>query len=175
VFDQTAPEVLAEVRQLAWQGFQRRDEPLELSPADAALPDFRRKGVPLCQEDSNHRISGGCKVFTLQDNSHEAIIEPAVFDQVQAIIRERSAMKGHSGVTIYSSKVKCECCGGWYGSKVWHSTDRYSKVVWQCNAKFKDKTHCSTPHLTEEEIQDVFISVVNQLIADKEEILDGLK
>jgi hypothetical protein len=70
VFDQTAPEVLAEVRQLAWQGFQRRDEPLELSPADAALPDFRRKGVPLCQEDSNHRISGGCKVFTLQDNSH---------------------------------------------------------------------------------------------------------
>ena len=84
-------------------------------------------------------------------------------------------MKGHSGVTIYSSKVKCECCGGWYGSKVWHSTDRYSKVVWQCNAKFKDKTHCSMPHLTEEEIQDVFISVVNQLIADKEEILDGLK
>ena len=71
MFDQTAPEVLAEVRQLAWQGFQRRDEPLELSPADAALPDFRRKGVPLCQEDSNHRISGGCKVFTLQDNSQE--------------------------------------------------------------------------------------------------------
>ena len=112
--------------------------------------------------------------YYVEDN-HEAIIEPAVFDRVQAIIRERSAMKGYSGVTIYSSKVKCGCCGGWYGSKVWHSTDRYSNVVRQCNAKFKDKTHCSTPHLTEEEIQDVFISVVNQLIADKEEILDGLK
>ena len=83
MFDQTAPEVLAEVRQLAWQGFQRRDEPLELSPADAALPDFRRKGVPLCQEDSNHRISGGCKVFTLQDNSQECCPYINTFDPPQ--------------------------------------------------------------------------------------------
>ena len=30
-------------------------------------------------------IEGGCKVFTLQDNSHEAIIDPETFDRVQDI------------------------------------------------------------------------------------------
>ena len=109
------------------------------------------------------------------EENHEAIIEPAVFDRVQDMIKERTARKGYSGVTIFSSKVQCGCCGGWYGSKVWHSTDRYRRVIWQCNAKFKDKTRCKTPHLTEDEIKDAFVSVVNQLITDKAEILAELR
>ena len=122
MFDQTAPEVLAEVRQLAWQGFQRRDEPLELSPADAALPDFRRKGVPLCQEDSNHRISGGCKVFTLQDNSHEALVTPEVWKAAQYELKRREGfMESHGICKIvsqagsgFSGKVYCGLCGSSY-------------------------------------------------------------
>ena len=107
--------------------------------------------------------------------NHDAIIEPAVFDRVQDMIKERSQRKGYSGVTIFSSKIKCGCCGGWYGSKVWHSTDKYRRVIWQCNAKFKDKTGCKTPHLTEDEVKEAFISVCNRLIVDRSEILDDLK
>ncbi len=33
----------------------------------------------------------------------------------------------HSGATIFSGKIRCGCCGGWYGSKVWHSNDKYRK------------------------------------------------
>ncbi|WP_274939990.1 recombinase family protein [Chordicoccus furentiruminis] len=109
------------------------------------------------------------------ENNHEAIIEPEIFDRVQDIFRERSKKRGYSGVTIFSSKVQCGNCGAWYGSKVWHSTDRYRKVVWQCNAKFKDKTRCATPHLTEDEIKDAFIRVVNSLVTDKDEVLAELK
>ncbi len=47
VFDQASPKGLAEVRHLVGQAFQRRDEPLEFPPADAALPDFGSKGVPI--------------------------------------------------------------------------------------------------------------------------------
>ena len=47
VLNQATPEVFTEVRHLIGQAFQRRDEPLELPPADAALPDFPCKGVPL--------------------------------------------------------------------------------------------------------------------------------
>ena len=79
---------------------------------------------------------GGCKVFTLQQHSHEAIIDPALFDRVQDIFRERSRKKGYSGVTIFSSKIQCGCCGAWYGSKVWHSTDRYRRVIYRCNRNF---------------------------------------
>lgn len=112
--------------------------------------------------------------YFVQDN-HEAIIEPAIFDRVQDMIRQRSQKKGYSGVTIFSSKIKCGCCGAWYGSKVWHSTDKYRRVVWQCNSKFKDKTHCKTPHLTEEEIKAAFIRMVNSLITDRDEILAELR
>ena len=110
------------------------------------------------------------------EDSHPAIIEPSVFDRVQDIIAALGADRSFSGSTIFSTKIKCGCCGGWYGPKVWHSTDRYRRVIWQCNAKFKDKEHrCSTPHLTEDEIKAAFLRMVNgldrgPLLADLREI-----
>ena len=109
------------------------------------------------------------------EGNHEAIIEPELFDRVQDILQERSRKKGYSGVTIFSSKIQCGCCGAWYGSKVWHSTDKYRRIIWQCNSKFKDKTRCTTPHLTEDEVKDAFIRVVNKLITDRKEILKELR
>lgn len=110
------------------------------------------------------------------EDSHPAIIEPEVFDRVQDIMDIRSRTKSFSGCTIFSSWIRCGCCGGWFGSKVWHSTDRYRRVIWQCNAKYKDKDHkCVTPHLTEDEIRAAFIRAVNKLAADREPILADLR
>lgn len=47
------------------------------------------------------------------------------------INEERARDPKHSGATIFSGKIRCGCCGGWYGSKVWHSNDKYRRVVWQ--------------------------------------------
>lgn len=63
--------------------------------------------------------------------------------------------------------------GGWYGSKVWHSTDKYRCVIWQCNRKFKGDKKCDTPHLTEEEIKQLYVSAVNKLITDKDRLISG--
>ena len=41
-------------------------------------------------------------------------------------------------------------------------------MIWQCNHKFKDKTRCKTPHLTEDEIKAAFVRMVNKLYADRE-------
>ena len=109
------------------------------------------------------------------EKDHEAIIEPEVFDRVQDIMRERSAKKGYSGTTVFSSKIQCGCCGGWYGPKVWHSNSKYRRVIWQCNAKFKDKTGCGTPHLTEDEIRSAFIKAANKLTGDREWIITELE
>ncbi|MBO5543383.1 MAG: zinc ribbon domain-containing protein, partial [Oscillospiraceae bacterium] len=46
--------------------------------------------------------------------------------------------------------------------------DKYRRVIWQCNHKFKDKTRCKTPHLTEDEIKAAFVRMVNKLYADRE-------
>ena len=112
--------------------------------------------------------------YFVEDN-HEAIIEPELFDRVQDMIQQRNAEKHYSGVKIYSSKLRCGSCGGFYGSKVWHSNDRYRRVVWQCNAKFRDKKRCKTPHLTEEQIQDAFVRVMNQITTDRDVILETLR
>ena len=112
--------------------------------------------------------------YFVEDN-HEAIIEPDLFDRVQDMIQQRNNEKHYSGIAIYSSKIRCGCCGGFYGSKVWHSNDKYRKIVWQCNAKFKEKTGCKTPHLTEEQIQKAFIRVMNQISTDRDVILETLR
>lgn len=107
------------------------------------------------------------------ENNHEAIISPQVFDWVQEEIKRRcEGRRRYSGVSIFSSKVKCGQCGSWYGAKVWHSTDKYRRTIYRCNDKFKH--HCKTPHLTEEEIKDIFVKAVNQLISNKEVVLGNI-
>ncbi|GHU39407.1 hypothetical protein FACS1894192_12720 [Bacilli bacterium] len=74
---------------------------------------------------------------------------------------------------MFSSKLKCGDCASWYGSKVWHSTDKYRRVIWQCNHKFSGKEKCHTPHFDEAEIKRIFINAVNKLFSDKRDIIDN--
>jgi len=105
------------------------------------------------------------------EHSHAPIIDPDVYDMVQQMMEGRKRGKNRmSSVGIFSSKLKCGDCGSWYGSKTWHSTDKYKKVIWQCNHKFHGKK-CSTPHLSEGEIKEIFIKAANMLIAEKSEII----
>ena len=100
--------------------------------------------------------------------NHEAIIPPSTFDLVQAEIERRRHGRRYSGVTIFSNRIKCGECGHWYGSKVWHSTSKYRRVVYQCNHKFAGTKKSVTPHLTEEEIKAVFVKAVNKLLKGKD-------
>ncbi|MBR2215352.1 MAG: recombinase family protein, partial [Selenomonadaceae bacterium] len=106
--------------------------------------------------------------------NHEAIIDPATFDLVQAEIERRRSGGRYSGVTIFSNRIKCGECGHFYGSKVWHSTDKYRRVVYQCNHKYNGQK-CSTPHLVEEEIKVAFVTAFNRLYAKKDTLLENLR
>lgn len=109
------------------------------------------------------------------EGDHEAIIDPAVFDQVQIELERRCSGKNrHSGVHDFSGKIKCGQCGSWYGSKVWHSTDKYRKVIWRCNHKYGGEK-CSTPHLTEDEIKAAFITAANKALADKDTVIETFR
>lgn len=108
------------------------------------------------------------------ENSHPAIVTDEVFNMVQEEIgRRRQAGRQHNGTGCFAGRIFCGCCGEMYGSKVWHSNSRYRRVIWQCNAKFKDGHHCGTPHLTEAEIQQRFLKAFNRLLDERTFILEN--
>jgi len=106
------------------------------------------------------------------EGSHEGIISPHEFDLVQAEIERRKGIGGHySGSSVFSSKLVCADCGAFFGQKVWHSTDKYRKVIWRCNAKFNGEHKCATPHLTEDEIKAAFLKAYNRLMGNREQVI----
>lgn len=116
------------------------------------------------------RNAGEVQQYYVEGN-HEAIIPPPVFDMVQRELAKRKpGPNRHSGVYIFSGSVYCAECGGLYGSKTWHSTDKYRRVIWQCNKKYDKGAHCKTPHLSEDELKSSFISAFNKLLTERDEI-----
>ncbi|MDD3193797.1 MAG: recombinase family protein [Oscillospiraceae bacterium] len=106
------------------------------------------------------------------EHSHEAIISPVEWDMVQAEIARRKTLgRAYSGNSIFSSKLVCGDCGGFFGQKVWHSTDAYRKVIWRCNSKFKGENKCATPHLDVETIQQKFLIAYNRLMENRDGIV----
>ena len=106
---------------------------------------------------------------------HEAIIPPQTFKLVQDEVRRRKNRRAY-GKTIFSGKMYCSECGGMYGSKVWHSNDKYRRVIWQCNNKYGNgHTGCKTPHLTEDIIIQAFENVLCELTNTKDEVIVNLK
>ena len=107
------------------------------------------------------------------EESHDAIISPEEFEEVQAEISRRKKLgRKYSGNTIFSAKLVCGDCGSFFGSKVWHSTSKYRRVIWQCNNKFKDEHLCSTPHLYEAEIKLRFITAFAEFFQKKDVVLE---
>ena len=103
------------------------------------------------------------------ENNHEAIIDAETFEMVQRELARRTKGKNrHSGVHLLSGRIKCGDCGGWYGSKVWHSPEKCKRNVWQCNQKYKNEVRCTTPYLDEASVKDRFTVAVNQLLAGRD-------
>lgn len=147
------------------------------------LSNEKYKGDALLQKEftvdfltKKHKKNEGEVPQYYVEGNHEAIISPQVYDLVQAELNKRKRMKGtlYSGSSIFSTKIRCGDCGSWYGAKVWHSTDKYRKVVYRCNHKYGDQK-CQTPHVTEEEVKVMFIKAYNILVSEKKEILANIE
>ena len=106
------------------------------------------------------------------ENSHPYIIEPEEFDAVQAELERRSGLGRPAGCgSPFSAKIVCGDCSGWYGPKVWGSSSKYRKTIWQCNNKYKGDQKCRTKHVTEAEVKERFLGAWNSLAANREELI----
>ena len=109
------------------------------------------------------------------EESHPAIITPEIYEAVQDEIERRSRKKSrYSSADVLAGKLICGECGSCYSPKVWHSTDRYRRVIYQCGHKYNGSQKCSTPHLTAEQIKEIFVKAVNEMVTNKDEIISNL-
>ena len=110
------------------------------------------------------------------EDSHPAIIEPEEWEIVQLEMKQRKSRgKHHNSLSPFSAKMICGDCGAFYGSKVWHSNDKYRRTIWQCNNKFKGEKICRTPHLYEADIKALFIRTFSKLMSDRTTLIEDCR
>ena len=154
-----------------------------ISTVRSILTNEKYRGDALIQKEytadfldkTRRKNTGEIPQYYVEEH-HEPIIPPDLFDFVQSEIKRREQNGKHSGVSIFANKIKCGCCGAWYGAKIWHSTDKYRRVIYRCNKKYAHKGKpCSTKHLTEEEIKWIFVKALNSLVEVKEKVIVELQ
>lgn len=62
-----------------------------------------------------------------------------------------------------------------YDFFLWYFNDKYRRSIYNFDYKFDENIKCEIPHVTEEEITVVFISVMNILITEKDEIIENIQ
>ena len=155
----------------------RRKTKWSVSTVTSILTNEKYKGDALLQKTytadyltkSVKKNHGEVPQYYIED-SHPAIIDPETFELVQNEIKRRRPHRHqlHRN-SPFTAKIICSDCGGFYGRKVWHSNSKYKKLIWRCNHKYRQGTVCSTPNLTEEEIETAFVKAFNQMLGEKEQ------
>ncbi len=149
------------------------------STVESILTNEKYKGSALLQKSfttdfltKKKKINEGEVPQYYIDESHEAIISPEDFEQVQLEMARRKKLgKQYSGNSLFAAKIVCADCGCFFGSKVWHSTSKYRRVIWQCNNKFKGEHFCTTPHLYESEIQQKFLNAFSRYFEQRDVVI----
>lgn len=155
----------------------------QVSKVRSILTNEKYKGDALIQKrftvdflTKEMKINEGEVQSYYVNDSHPAIIDKAEWELVQIEFEKRKRIgRNYSGGSIFSSKLICGDCGGFFGSKVWHSTDKYRKVIWQCNGKFNKEVKCATPHLDDESIKQRFLTAINSIIANRASVLEDCR
>ena len=107
------------------------------------------------------------------EHSHPAIVRPEEWEKVQLeLARRKNSGRRTVCSSPFAGKLICGDCGEIYGAKVWHSTSKYRRTVWQCNGKFKGDEKCHTPHLYEEDLKKHFLIALSELLSDRTTLLE---
>jgi DNA invertase Pin-like site-specific DNA recombinase len=94
-------------------------------------------------------------------DTHIGIVDRATFDAVQKLLRKRQTVNARkTEITQYplTGKIKCEECGSYYRRRIVRG-----RVRWGCANHIEDSSKCNTHYLSQEQIYDGFVAIVNKL------------
>lgn len=111
-----------------------------------------------------------------QKAHHEPIVEPDHWLLVQVELEKRKKLsKVYKSNNIFTSKLICGDCGGFYGQKVFHSTDKYKAIRYRCNDKYEGEHKCETPTLSEDDIKEKFLLAYSKFMGDRNDLIEDTK
>lgn len=94
-------------------------------------------------------------------NTHIGIIDRATFDAAQELLIKRqiaNARKTDISQYPLTGKIQCAECGSYYRRRVVRG-----RIRWGCANHIDDSSKCNTHYLSEEQIYDGFVTIVNKL------------
>ncbi len=117
------------------------------------------------------------------ENSHPAIIEPDEFDAVQLEIERRKNLgRPTSSTSIFASRLICADCAAALARRsgaVIRATRPTAKksgsVMINTNGSENPGKGCQTPHITEEVIKERFLAAFNQLMHNRDELIEDCR
>ena len=154
-----------------------------ISAVKSVLTNEKYKGDAILQKEfttdylqkTKKKNEGEVPKYYINEH-HPKIVSTDLFQLVQVELQRRRKENRHfSGATIFSFKLQCGECGGWYGPKVWHSNQPNRCVIYRCNQKYHREKKCTTPHFTEDQIKQLFLRALNKLTKEKKETIENLE
>lgn len=110
--------------------------------------------------------------------THEAIVEREVFDQVQQLIEQRQAVilkkdtKVYANVYPLSARIHCQHCEVTFKRRTHYLPHDRSYIAWTCKNRLKDASLCSTKFIKEIYIEEAFVRMMNKLVFGRKEVLE---
>lgn len=113
------------------------------------------------------------------ENSHESIIDSAVFDQAQAEMRHR-AEKLHkrnkkAAIYTFTSVIRCGLCGKYYKRRIAAVGSKYEKITWICPTfSTRGKAACPSRQIPEDILAEKTAGVLHIADFDRDTLLSYL-
>lgn len=95
------------------------------------------------------------------ENTHEPIIDRELWDNVQAMLRERAKPFQTGTIGLFAGKVRCACCG--YGLR---SSKNRGKHYLQCASRHFSKDACEGAFIAEDRLERMVVAEINRLSAE---------
>ena len=116
---------------------------------------------------------GTVQQYYIQGN-HEPIIPEEIFNTVQGMLlyRDTHEMK-YNTKHPFSGLLFCSQCGRLYGPRVWHSNDRFRKVVWSCNGRY-GKEQCRCKSIDENALELLFLTASKEAFKTREKTIQEI-
>lgn len=139
------------------------------------LTNEKHKGDCLLQKNiyslDERRVNDGELPQYYVEGSHEAIVSKQTFDDVQKLMKKRSAKfhpnskKASTNKYPLSGKIKCGNCGASYARRTCAKGKTYECIKWSCITKEqKTKEVCNNNEIKNDIIEKLLVEAYNECI-----------